>query len=95
MAESAPNPDGTPADADRNFVAQGVGNVAAGLIQGQPVGGSVGQTALNVASGARTRWAAIASGLWMAVILVALSGVVGKVAVPTLAAAASWVRRRW
>lgn len=86
VAESAPNPDGTPASADRNFVAQGVGNVAAGFVQGQPVGGSVGQTALNVTSGARSRWGAIASGLWMAVILVALSGVVGRVAVPTLAA---------
>ncbi|MEZ5178307.1 MAG: SulP family inorganic anion transporter, partial [Acidimicrobiales bacterium] len=86
VAESAPNPDGTPADADRNFVAQGVGNVAASVVQGQPVGGSVGQTALNVAAGARSRWAAIASGVWMAVILVALSGLVGKVAVPTLAA---------
>ena len=51
-----------------------------------PVGGSVGQTALNVTAGARTRWAAILSGVWMLVILVAFSGVVGKVAMPTLAA---------
>ena len=51
-----------------------------------PVGGSVGQTALNIAAGARSHWAAIFSGLWMLVILVAFGGLVGRVAMPTLAA---------
>jgi SulP family sulfate permease len=50
------------------------------------VGGSVGQTALSVAAGARSRWAAILAGVWMAVILVALSGLVGRVVMATLAA---------
>ena len=86
VSESAPNADGRPSNMNRDFVAQGVGNLAAGLFRGQPVGGSVGQTALNVAAGARTRWAAIWSGIWMLVILVAFAGVVGKVAMPTLAA---------
>ena len=45
-----------------------------GCFGGMPVGGSVGQTALNVTAGARTRWAAILSGVWMLVILVAFSG---------------------
>lgn len=86
VSESAPNPSGAKAETNQDFVAQGVGNIASGLFLGQPVGGSVGQTALNVAAGARTRWASILSGIWMMVILVALSGLVGKVAIPTLAA---------
>jgi SulP family sulfate permease len=86
VAESAPNPDGTTSDTDADFRAQGLGNVAAGLFRGQPVGGSVGQTALNTAAGARTRWASIFSGLWMLAILSVLSGLVGTVAMPTLAA---------
>ncbi|MET0521231.1 MAG: SulP family inorganic anion transporter, partial [Jiangellaceae bacterium] len=86
VSEAAPNADGRPSNMNRDFLAQGVGNLAAGLFRGQPVGGSVGQTALNVAAGARTRWAAIWSGIWMAVILIAFAGVVGKVAMPTLAA---------
>ena len=86
VAESAPNPDGTRADTNRNFLAQGVGNVLAGLFRGQPVGGSVGQTALSVSAGARSRWAAIFAGLWMAIILIALSGLVGQVVMATLAA---------
>ncbi len=86
VAESAPNPDGTRADTNRDFVAQGVGNLLSGLFRGQPVGGSVGQTALSVAAGARSRWAAIFAGLWMAIILIALSGLVGQVVMATLAA---------
>ena len=86
VSEAAPNPDGSPADANRDFIAQGAGNLASGLFRGQPVGGSVGQTALNVAAGARGRWASIFSGLWMLAILVVFSGIVGKVVMPTLAA---------
>jgi SulP family sulfate permease len=86
VAEAAPNRDGTTSNPNQDFVAQGVGNVAAGFFRGQPVGGSVGQTALNKAVGGRTRWAAICSGLWMLVILAAFSGVIGLVAMPTLAA---------
>ncbi len=85
VAESAPNRDG-PSGANQDFIAQGAGNLASGFFKGIPVGGSVGQTALNISAGARTRWAAILSGVWMIVILVAFSGVVGKVAMTTLAA---------
>ncbi len=86
VSESAPNRDGSPSDPNRNFIAQGAGNVAAGLFKGMPVGGSVGQTALNASVGARTRLAAIFSGLWMLLILAVFAPVVGEVAVATLAA---------
>ena len=86
MSESAANTDGSLSNPNRDFIAQGAGNVAAGLFRGMPVGGSVGQTALNVASGARSRFAAIFSGLWLLVILAFLSGLVADVAMPTLAA---------
>lgn len=86
VAEAVPNTDGSRSSTSRDFTAQGVANLAAGLFGGQPVGGSVGQTALNLTAGAASRWAAIWSGLWMGVILLAFSGVVGMVAMPTLAA---------
>jgi sulfate permease, SulP family len=86
VAESAPNDDGTRSNTNVDFIAQGVGNLSSGLFQGQPVGGSVGQTSMNRAAGARTRWASIFSGLWMLMILALFSGVVGVVAMPTLAA---------
>jgi sulfate permease, SulP family len=86
VSESAPNPDDTRSDPNQDFVAQGIGNLASGVFRGQPVGGSVGQTALNVSAGAVGRWGAIFSGIWMLVILVAFSGLVGKVVMSTLAA---------
>lgn len=86
VAEAAPNSDGSRSDPNRDFTAQGVANLGSSLFGGQPVGGSVGQTALNVSAGARSRWGAIFSGLWMLVILVAFSGLVAEVAMPTLAA---------
>lgn len=86
VGEAVPNPDGSPTDVNRDFIAEGVGNIAAGAFRGQPVGGSVGQTALNRTAGARTRWAAIFSGLWMLAILVVFSSAIEKVALTTLAA---------
>jgi SulP family sulfate permease len=86
VAEAAPNPAGLPSDPNRDFIGQGIGNLASGLVRGQPVGGSVGQTALNIAAGGRSRWASIFSGLWMLVILLLFSGQVGKIPIPTLAA---------
>jgi SulP family sulfate permease len=86
VSETVPNPDGTRADTNRDFAAQGWANVAAGMLSGQPVGTSVGQTALNVSADARSRWSGAWSGVWLALILVAFSGLVGEVATTTLAA---------
>jgi sulfate permease, SulP family len=86
VAESAPNPGDARPNPNQDIIAQGAGNLAAGFFRGIAVGGSVGQTALNVTVGARTRWAAIWSGVWMLVILAIFSGLVAKIAVPTLGA---------
>jgi sulfate permease, SulP family len=86
VAEAAPNPSDVRPSPNQDIVAQGAGNLAAGFFRGIAVGGSVGQTALNVTVGGRTRWAAIWSGVWMLVILAVFSGLVAKIAVPTLGA---------
>lgn len=86
ISQSVPNPDGSRRRISRDFIAQGAANVACGLFRGAPVGGSVSATALNVVSGARRRWSGIFSGLWVAVILLWFTDVVGYVAMPTLGA---------
>ena len=86
VGQSVPNPDGSRASASRDFVAQGVANLASGFFRGIPVGGSVGATALGVASGARRRWASVFSGVWTAVIVIGFPGVIGRVAMPSLGA---------
>jgi SulP family sulfate permease len=86
VAEAAPNPGDARPNPNQDIIAQGAGNLASGFFRGIPVGGSVGQTALNVSVGAKTRWAAIWSGVWLLVILALFSGLVAKIAVPTLGA---------
>lgn len=50
-------------DADREFVSQGLANVAASVSGGFPVGGSFSRSALNHLAGARTRWSGAVTGL--------------------------------
>jgi SulP family sulfate permease len=68
-----PNPDGKYPDISRDFVGQGVANLAVSLFQGLPVGGSLSSTALVVSAGAKTRLANIFTGLFaiLAVLLFA------------------------
>jgi SulP family sulfate permease len=86
VSQSVENPDGTRVSASRDLVAQGAGNVLSGLLRGIPAGGSVGQTALNVSVGARSRWAGVFGGLWMLVFLLVLPGLVSQVPMAVLAA---------
>lgn len=86
VSQSVPNPDGGRSNLSRDFIAQGAANAVSGLFRGLPVGGSVSATALGMVSGARTRWTAIFAGLWMAVIVIGVPGLVGYVAMPALGA---------
>jgi SulP family sulfate permease len=52
-----------PWDPNREFISQGVANLAAGLVGGFPVGGSFSRTSLAHLAGARTRWAGFVAGL--------------------------------
>ena len=85
ISANFPNADGTYGDVSRDFVGQGAANVAAGLLQGMPVGGSVSASALNKAAGARSRQSLLIAGVVMAVVIVAFGTAVGKVAMPALA----------
>ena len=85
ISANFPNPDGRFPDVSRDFVGQGAANVAAGVFQGMPVGGSVSASALNKTAGARSRQSLVIAGFTMAVVIVAFGGVVGYVAMPALA----------
>ncbi len=79
------NPDGSYPDASRDFLGQGVANVASGVFQGMPVGGSVSASALNKEAGARSRWSLVCASAVMAVVILAFGDVVDQVAMPALA----------
>jgi SulP family sulfate permease len=50
-------------DPDRDFISQGVANLAAGMSGGFPVGGSFSRSGLAHMIGARTRWSGAVTGL--------------------------------
>ena len=85
ISTSYPNPDGTFPDASQDFAGQGVANIASGLFQGMPVGGSVSASALNKAAGARSRQALIVAGVVMALVILLFGRIIGYVAMPALA----------
>jgi sulfate permease, SulP family len=86
VSETVENSDGSRADASRDMVAQGAANLASGLFSGIPAGGSVGQTALNVSVGARSRWSAILGGFCVLLLVALVPGAVGPVPMAALAA---------
>jgi SulP family sulfate permease len=86
VSQSFENPDDRPISASRDMLAQGAANVASGLLSGIPAGGSVGQTALNVSVGARSRWAGVLGGVWMLLFLLVAPRLVGQVPMAVLAA---------
>jgi SulP family sulfate permease len=86
VSQSVPNPDESIRDGSRDFIAIGAANTVCGLFRGLPVGGSLSGTALNVLYGGQSRWASIFAGLFMASIVLFLSGAVGLIAMPALGA---------
>ena len=85
ISASFPNPDGSYPDASRDFVGQGAANVASGVLQGMPVGGSVSASALNKEAGATSRQSLLFAALVMAIVVVVFGDVVGNIAMPALA----------
>jgi SulP family sulfate permease len=79
------NPDGSYPDASRDFSGQGIANMAAGIFQGMPVGGSMSASSLNKSAGAKSRMSLIIAGVVMAIIILLFAGLVGYIAMPALA----------
>ncbi len=86
VSQSVPNPDQSRRRVSRDIFAQGVANLASGAFQGIPVGGSIKTTALTVLAGARSRWATVFAGVWMAILVLAAPDLLTQVAMPALAA---------
>lgn len=85
ISGSIPNPDGRYPDASADFRGQGIANIATGLFQGMPVGGSMSATALVRTAGATSALANLVAGLVMIVVVLALGSLIGLIAMPALA----------
>jgi SulP family sulfate permease len=84
VSQSISGTEGGPGAISRDFIAQGAANISAGLFRGVPAGGSFKGTTLNASAGGKKRWAAVISGVWTLLIVVAFPGLVSAVALPAL-----------
>jgi len=85
ISANFPNPDGDFPDVSQDFVGQGAANIAAGIFQGMPVGGSMSASSLVKTAGARSKAAMLIAGGVMAVSILVLGNAVGYIAMPALA----------
>jgi len=86
ITKSYINPNGEYPDASGDFVGQGVANIASGLFQGMPVGGSFSATSLVTNAGAKSRFANIFAGIVIALIILLFGTSIGYIAMPSMAA---------
>ena len=86
ISQTIPNPDGQFPDASGDFRGQGISNMASGFFKGLPVGGSLGGTSILMSAGAKSRWANVFMGLFVAIFVFFFGNQVENVATPAIAA---------
>ncbi len=85
LTQSIPEPKEHGANVNRDFIGQGVSNIAAGFFQGMPSGGSLSRTAVNISSGAKTPMANIFAGVLIALTVVLLGSAIEQITLAALA----------
>lgn len=84
IAPCMPDPDGTPSDINGDFRSQGYANLAGGLFQALPSGGSLSRTGVAVPDGARTRWAGVVSGFFLALVVLLCGPLAERIPMPVV-----------
>jgi MFS superfamily sulfate permease-like transporter len=71
---------------NRELRAQGIGNVASGLLGGLPITQVIVRSTANLNSGAKSKWSAVIHGVFLLVFIIAIPGVLNMIPRATLAA---------
>jgi MFS superfamily sulfate permease-like transporter len=79
------DPDKRDASANRELLAQGIGNMLSGFFGGLPVTGVIVRSSANVDAGARSRLSAIAHGVWLVIAVLALATLLNRIPLAALA----------
>jgi SulP family sulfate permease len=85
VSQSYVNPNGKFPNVSRDFLGQGLANMAASVFSGIPAGGSASGTALVVSAGQQSRMANVFAGLFVILGVLLLSPLIGYLAMPALA----------
>jgi SulP family sulfate permease len=79
ISTAVPNPDGSKASQSRDFVGEGLGNLAGSFFQSMGTGGSLSRTGISVSAGANSRWGGVFAGLWLGMIVLLFGSYAEKV----------------
>ena len=85
ISQSYANPNGKFPNVSRDFIGQGIGNLAGSLFSGIPAGGSASGTALIVSAGMQSRLANVFAGVFVIAGVLLLAPLIGYLAMPALA----------
>ena len=70
ISTAYPNPDKSKSSQSRDFVGEGLGNLAGSFFQSMPTGGSLSRSGISVSGGASSRWGGIMAALWLGLLVV-------------------------
>ena len=79
ISTAVPNPDGSKSSQSRDFLGEGLGNLAGSFFQSMGTGGSLSRTGISVGAGANSRWGGVFAGLWLGLILLLFGSYAEKV----------------
>jgi SulP family sulfate permease len=85
IAKSIASKSGEKIDGNQEFIAQGVGNMVAGITSGIPGAGSFTRSAVNFSSGAKSRFAIVFSGLFILIVILAAAPLARFIPIASLA----------
>ena len=86
ISKSMSQMSGEPFNPSKEMIGQGLACFVGGFFQCMPSSGSPSRTVMNVVNGAKTRFAAIFSGLSVLIFLLLFSRLIGYIPIPALAA---------
>lgn len=84
VSPSMPNPDGSRSNVNGDFAAQGLANLGGGLFQALPSGGSLSRTGVAASAGARTCWAGVISGVFLALVVLVAGKLAERIPMPVI-----------
>lgn len=100
ISTAYPNPDRSEASASRDFVGQGLGNIAGAFFQSMATGGSLSRTGISVSGGAASRWGGVFAAAWLGLLVLLFGSLAETVPLAVIAGllfviAGELVHGRW
>lgn len=84
VSPSMPNPDGIRSNVNGDFAAQGLANLGGGFFSALPSGGSLSRTGVAAGVGARTRWAGVIPGVFLAIVVLVCGSLAEHIPMPVI-----------